>query len=324
MAPTYGLTAAVDGVVAGKTYRLKSRSTNAVGASEYSLEAFIAFGPVPGAPGQPQRVSSTRTSLTLSWTAPTSSAGDLPILGYVLNMDDGLTKHLAPVYVGNGLPGILQYTVGGLTTGLPYLLSAQAIDQNGYSSHSPMASYYACIAPPSIARPVYVSSDWSTKAITVQWERPADNGGCAILGYRLYRTAGSSDQFDQTDPSTLVAALVGADPSVIQHTIDLTAGTVGLYYRFKIQLYNEAGQRDSNSLTLALASLPSKPPVKPYSDATVTGPDALGLQIDPLGTTALTGGSSILQYELQYDDGLRGPYKSVYTLDPLITVTQGV
>ena len=99
---------------------------------------------------------------------------------------------------------------------------------------------------------------------------------------------------------------------------------MGLYYRFKIQVYNEAGQRDSNSLTLALASLPSKPPVKPYSDAAVTGPDALGLQIDPLGTTALTGGSSILQYELQYDDGLRGAYKSVYTLDPLIAVTQGV
>ena len=128
MAPTYGLTAATDGVVAGKTYRLKSSSTNAVGASAYSLEAFIAFGPVPGAPGQPQRVSSTRTSLTISWTAPTAAAGDLPILGYVLNADDGLTKHLAPVYVGNGLPGILKYTVGGLTTGLPYLLSAQAID----------------------------------------------------------------------------------------------------------------------------------------------------------------------------------------------------
>lgn len=50
--PTYGLTA-VDGMAPGKTYRLKSRSFNAIGASVDSIAAYVAFGDVPGAPGQP-------------------------------------------------------------------------------------------------------------------------------------------------------------------------------------------------------------------------------------------------------------------------------
>ena len=99
-ASTYGFTAATDGLEAGKTYRLKTRSENAVGYSGFSLEAFIAFGDVAGAPGQPQRVSSTRTSLTVSWTAPETSSADLPVLGFVLNMDDGMTKDLKPVFIG--------------------------------------------------------------------------------------------------------------------------------------------------------------------------------------------------------------------------------
>jgi hypothetical protein len=39
---------------------------------------------------------------------------------------------------------------------------------------------------------------------------------------------------------------------------------------------------------------------------------------------SLNGGSSILQYELQYDDGQRGPYKSIFTLSPLVVVSDGI
>jgi hypothetical protein len=31
--------------------------------------------------------------------------------------------------------------------------------------------------------------------ITIEWVAPSDNGGCAVLGYRLYRDDGSVDQF---------------------------------------------------------------------------------------------------------------------------------
>ena len=324
VAPTYGLTEATDGLAPGGTYRLRTRSVNAVGASTDSIVAYVAFGDVPGAPGQPERVASTRTSLTVRWAAPAVAAGGLPVLGYVLNMDDGVHTHLAPVYIGNGRPDVLEHTVGDLVTGRPYLFSVQAISVNGYSPHSASASYYACVPPPLVAAPQYVASDAEALTITVEWQLPRDNGGCAVLGYRLYRTAGSSDAFDESEPATAVATLSAVDPGLTQHTVDLSAaGIVGDMYKFKIEAYNAAGATDSSALSVALASLPSQPPAMPYTEPTVTGPDQLGLRVDPIAAP-LDGGSSILQYEVQYDDGARGPYKSVFTLSPLVVVTRGV
>jgi hypothetical protein len=90
-------------------------------------------------------------------------------------------------------PEILEYTVGDLHTGLPYLLSAQTINQNGYSPHSTLATYYPCVNPVSIATPTYVESSQDDLSITIEWRAPEDNGGCAVLGYRLYRDDGSLD-----------------------------------------------------------------------------------------------------------------------------------
>lgn len=100
----YGFTAGTDGLSVGKTYRIKTRSINAIGASSFSDTTYVAFGAVAGAPGQPQRVTSTRTSITVNWTAPSSV--ELPITGYILNMDDGVNKDLAPVYIGSLRPDI--------------------------------------------------------------------------------------------------------------------------------------------------------------------------------------------------------------------------
>jgi hypothetical protein len=328
---SYGLTAGAEGLVLGRTYRLRTRSTNAVGASDYSLVAYVAFGGVPGAPSAPQRVGSTRTSVTVRWDPPAPSADpaeDLAVAGYVLSMDDGVHSHLAPVYVGQGRPQVVEYTASGLVTGRPYLFSVQAINQNGLSAPGPSASYYACVAPPALPKPTYVSSDVAAKTITVEWASPEDNGGCAVLGYRLYRTDGSSDPLDGSEPGTQVASLADSDPNLRSHTTDLSAGTVGHLYKFKVEARNAAGATDSSSLAVALASLPSEPSAAPTSDASITSAESLGLLIAPLGTDAAQpgsdGGSPVLQYELQFDDGARGPYRSVFTLSPLVVVSEGV
>ena len=43
-----------------------------------------------------------------------------------------------------------------------------------------------------------------------------------------------------------------------------------------------------------------------------------------LSAAAENGGSPILQYEVQYDDGARGAYHSVYTLSPEVIATFGI
>ena len=98
----------------------------------------------------------------------------------------------------------------------------------------------------------------------------------------------------------------------MSHVIDLSVGgTIGLIYKFKIKAENYAGTVDTNALSVVLASLPSKPTNAPTSDLDITNESTLGIQID-LFTDTNNGGSPILNYEIQYDDGDRGNFVSVF------------
>jgi titin len=80
---------------------------------------------------------------------------------------------------------------------------------------------------------------------------------------------------------------------------------------------------ESTSTSIALASLPDAPVNEPYSDASVTDTTQIKITIDTFDSTN-NGGSSILNYEIQYDDGDNGEYTSVYTLSPSITISTGI
>jgi hypothetical protein len=118
--------------VLGRTYRFETRSRNLIGYSDFSEESYIAYGDVPSTPASPTLVSSTTTSISVKWTLPTVT--DLDVTGYVLNMDNGKNGNFNQVYIGSNRPDITSYTVGDLTTGLPYRFTVQAINDNGYSA----------------------------------------------------------------------------------------------------------------------------------------------------------------------------------------------
>lgn len=105
--------------------------------------------------------------------------------------------------------------------------------------------------------------------------------------------------------------------------MDLSTGTVGNVYKVKLRAYNNAGYIDSSALSVALASLPSKPTLPPTADSAGTNQYQLKILINTFDSTN-NGGSAILNYQIQYDDGYRGPYTSVYTLSPSITVTNSI
>jgi hypothetical protein len=77
----------------------------------------------------------------------------------------------------------------------------------------------------------------------------------------MFRNDGISNSL-----TTEVTSLVKNDPSILIHTIDLTAdGVIGNIYKFKIRAINIMGTVDSNAISVALASLPSKPLTVPVS-----------------------------------------------------------
>jgi hypothetical protein len=124
---------------------------------------------------------------------------------------------------------------------------------------------------------------------------------------------------------TEITAMDARNPSLNSFEIDLsTTGVVGRIYKFKIRAENINGDFvETNALSLALASLPSKPPTTVYSDDQVTNTQTLGVYFD-IFTTSENGGSEILNYELQYDDGYRGSFMSVIQLANRLTISEGV
>lgn len=109
--------------------------------------------------------------------------------------------------------------------------------------------------------PVYVSSNKDTKQIELSWNVPANDGGCPITGFKLYRDDGGVGT--TTNPITMS----DTDPSLSNVLIDLpVTATVGTIYSFVLEAINSAGSVLSNARLVALSSLPSKPTVIPYSD----------------------------------------------------------
>ena len=76
------------GIVRGETYRFRYRALNAYGWGPYSEISYIIAAQTPGKAQAPIFVSATNTSLTVNLNLAVSNGG-LPILSYVLEINDG-------------------------------------------------------------------------------------------------------------------------------------------------------------------------------------------------------------------------------------------
>jgi hypothetical protein len=88
-------------------------------------------------------------------------------------------------------------------------------------------------------------------------------------------------------------------PNLNSFVIDMSLETVGLIYEFKVRAENiNDDYVDTNALSVALASLPSKPETSPTSDPLITNMFQLGVYIDLFAAEEMNGGSEILNYEI--------------------------
>ena len=112
--------------------------------------------------------------------------------------------------------------------------------------------------------------------------------------------------------------------------------TPGLDYRIKVRVFTIEGEVDSDPALITLASVPSKPPTKPtHVIASSTG-SKLVITITPLVSSSdplldETGGSPILSYTLEIDNGSGGAYTSlggavagIYQMATSFTITQNI
>lgn len=90
---------------------------------------------------------------------------------------------------------------------------------------------------------------------------------------------------------------------------------LGSTYRFKVRAVNNAGFAESTSvLNAVLASVPDASLLGPDSDASVTNETCIKATYGPQDAST-NGGSPLLSYELQFDNGKGGNFTSLVGFD---------
>ena len=126
--------------------------------------------------------------------------------------------------------------------------------------------------------------------MSISWSRPQQNGGFALLSYKIYSN------------NALVATV---QPNLLSY--QLTGLTSGSSYKLEVSSVNEVGESaHSDSNTILFANVPSTPAsltltstAKPDLTATWTGPSSIN-------------GDAVRGYKLYIDDGEGGDFSLVY------------
>lgn len=318
VSPSYTLHVATDTfLIPGTIYDIRFRAKNLIGYSDYSDYLRQALNSIALAPANLRRVEKqcTKSQIVVTWDQVAD--GIMPggeIRGYFLYMANGSAGSYYMVYNGTDRPLVRTWVLSNLTPGEIYRFKVSALTFNAEGQLSTELHTYSCIKPSLMAAPLRVTS--TAASMTLAWSAPSDDGGCTITGYAVFRNDGqggtswtevNADQDTNVrDRPTLLGMMVTAFP----------ANSAGKEFEFKVIAYNRMGEVSSDTSSYVLASEPAAPANGPFK-LSQSGSE-IAIRYDALTTTAQTGGSVVLGYNLQMDDGMGGAFVDVYgsAVDP--------
>jgi hypothetical protein len=206
---------------------------------------------------------------------------------------------------------IIVTQLGGepVRAGYEYLTKVRARYLNGHTPESLATSTRAC-APPALKagaewRPSLVVTSAST--MTLAWEEPRQPAGpavgCSITGYRLYLSSDNGVTDAEVD-----AAQVRDKPTLHEHTLlptNFAPADLGTAFILRLEARNYAGVLSSTGLAVVLADAPAAPASGPTADPARTDQGQIYLSVGEVDASdpAETGGSPVLSYSLEVDDG---------------------
>jgi len=133
------------------------------------------------------------------------------------------------------------YVLEGLSAGTPYYVQVKAHNTRGYG--------YAAVSSPEALSPTYNAPDAPTpvhlisstdSSITVGWEKPRENGGTPVTGYKLFVD-------DWAGGEVKLVYDGNSQPDVLEFTVTSTTSLVivsGRSYRFSVQAINSCKYLD--------------------------------------------------------------------------------
>jgi hypothetical protein len=171
-----------------------------------SLESSEGNGAVitttPGAPTSviEDTAERTKSTLGLSWTAPTFIGG-ATITHYRINIAEQGQSYSVLTSVTT-----TTYTATGLTAGTTYEFKIESLNSYGYSSYSDVVTLLCAFVPDS---PTTVATANANDKVSITWSNPTTNGS-PITAYKIFvQPKGSSTFTEET------SECVGSDSGVI-------------------------------------------------------------------------------------------------------------
>lgn len=320
---THTLTTATDNLVSGKIYTFRWYATNVIDDSDVSDEtsAAVTASPIASTLVFRNMAYSTQTSMNIEWNSVSdgTSPGGL-ITGYVLTVKDCHNGTTWDAFNGVDLniPSQTKITVLGLTPGREYKFWVTAYNYNGAGTPSSVYSFYSCVLPLGFSAPVRTDSTKTT--IDIAWLPPSSNGGCDITGYAVFMDDGAGS-------TTFTEVNIALDPAVrdipglqsLQVTT-FSSTDYGKDYVFYVTAFTSAGVVNSEKATITLADVPDTPTSSPSKNVLSISATKLIIDYPALASTE-NGGSTILSYSLEMDNGLGGSFSPVtgYTSNSLFT-----
>ncbi len=195
--------------------------------------------PPPSQPTSLVAVTITSTSVVLSWTASTSSAG---VTGY------NIFRNGKKV----GVSTTTAYTDTGLTGSASYSYSVSAYDALGNTSIASAAISVTTLIQPPPTQPTSLTAVTIT-ATTVSLSWTASTSSAGVAGYNIFRNGvkvGTSTTTTYTD----------------------TGLTVSITYSYTISAYDSAGNTSSLSSALSVTTVAQQPPAPPTDFSAVENP----------------------------------------------------
>lgn len=338
----------------GQYYYARVFAKNSEG---YSLSQVAASAEKPQvSPGAPTAVTLevvSDTRLRILFNPPSSTGGD-DITSYLIEYstasDFSTVTSETFTYLDGGSP--FQKTVTGLTAGTFYYFRVSAGNSQGYgdttaSTPSSLNPYTAADGPTN----VYLRQT-SASMLTVAFDAPTNNGGDSITQYRVEWDTASGFNSALSTPHK---GYVDVDASLhSSHTIESL--TQGQNYYVRVFAINSAGVGASTTSSPAFVAPALQVPGKPHTLLASTGSSSgeiiLNWQFPRVpwhtipcsGTTSSasdcptetgggnpssTGGSSIVEYQVQYNELAdftgydSGEFTTTYTTYTLNGLTPG-
>ena len=164
--------------------------------SKFSFHYYTAY---PDAPGTPDATEVDGESITIAWTVPTNDGGN-PIQHYIVERREKKTGRWTKVLTKKPITECA-HRIPNLTEGVEYEFHVMAVNDAGIGGPSNTSMAVKCAEPtetpdaPSIVN-VFDSTNTS---ISLEWTKPAWDGGMDIQGYIIEMYKGTAEEKEKQE-----------------------------------------------------------------------------------------------------------------------------